>query len=553
MKRRIFIGTCCVALLSVLMACLSVTGVIYRLSFDNMKTMIRDEATYIVASLNNNDTSGLEATKATFTRVTLVDPDGTVAFDSLEDPLYMKNHADRPEIAGALQSGAAEAQRYSETLAIQTYYRAVRLQNGQVVRVSGDMDSAWVTTLRYMPYIGVALVLAVLVSMIASNLLAKLIAKPMNSVNLDQPLSNNIYEELSPLFRRMERQRVKIQRQLTQMGEQKREFDAVTGNMREGLILLGRDAEVLSINQSALDALGLHREECIGKHILHMTRDEALQAAVMQGVKGEAAEAALSVSGRLFQVLCNPVATDTGRKGVVLLLLDVTDKHQAEQMRREFTANVSHELKTPLTSISGFAEIIKDGLAKPEDIPAFAGRIYNEARRLIVLVDDILRLSRLDEKNNMRPKESTELLSFAGRIMNRYQPLAEEKGISLAISGDEAVVQGYPQILEEIIGNLFDNAIKYNQPGGNVRIEVRKQPDGIQLSVVDTGIGIPKEHHARVFERFYRVDKSHSKETGGTGLGLSIVKHGILLHGARLELESAVNEGTTIRILFPDD
>ena len=551
MKKRILVSMCGAALLSVALACLCLTMAFYNFAFDNMKTMIRDEAVYIVASLNAGDTSGLEATNATFTRVTLVDPDGTVVFDSKEDAGSMENHRDRPEIAGALDTGAAEARRYSDTLAAQTYYRAIRLQNGQVVRVSGDMASVWMTVLGYLPFVVLALALAVFFSVIVSRLMARLIAEPVNTINLDAPLDNDVYEELSPLLRRMEQQRLEIRGQLMQMEEQRQEFAAITANMREGLILLGAGAEVLSINDSALSALGLRGEPCQGKHILHMVRDEDFQKAVAQGLGGVSGEASLVLDGRDYQLLANPVTMDGAVKGTVLLLLDVTDKRQAEQMRREFTANVSHELKTPLTSISGFAEILKDGMVKQEDIPRFTRRIYDEARRLITLVDDILRLSRLDERSEAAPKEQVDLLALGRDVAERFAPLAERQGVRIAVSGDRGEVFGVPYILEEMVGNLCDNAVKYNRPGGSVTILVREQADHVALTVSDTGMGIPKEHQARVFERFYRVDKSHSKETGGTGLGLSIVKHGALFHQAELELDSEEGNGTTVTIIFP--
>ena len=552
MRKRIFRSMCADSTLCMLLACICVTGVLYKFSFDSMVTMIRDEAVYIVASLNNGDTSGLGATTATFTRVTLVDPDGTVVFDSVEEAADMANHADRPEIAGAMRTGAAESRRYSATHAKQTYYRAIRLQNGQVVRVSGSMDSVWMTALKYMPYLLLALFAAVVASAVSARYLAGRIATPLNSLDLEAPLANDAYEELSPLLRRMEQQRVRIEGQLVQMEEQRKEFAAITDHMREGLILLGREAEVLSINRSALAALGLNEAHCLGRHILHMRRDEAFQRVVARGLAGSPGEAVLAAEGREYQLLANPVMNGGTVKGTVLLLLDVTDRQQAETMRREFTANVSHELKTPLTSISGFAEIMKDGMVKQADIPQFAQRIYNEARRLIALVDDIIRLSRLDEGSGVPAWERVDLLALAGEVAERLRPQADERGVTILVAGDSASVSGAPHILEEMVANLCDNAIKYNRDGGRVEIHVNQGSEGVVLSVSDTGIGIPKEHRDRVFERFYRVDKSHSRETGGTGLGLSIVKHGALFHNARLELQSEEGKGTEIRVVFPD-
>lgn len=551
MRKKIFRGMCAVSLLCVLLACICVTAVLYMFSYDSMRTMIRDESVYVVASLNNGDTSGLTATLATFTRITLIDADGTVVFDSKEDAARMQNHAARPEISGALQNGAAESRRYSDTLATQTYYRAIRLQNGQVVRISGEMATAWATAVRYLPYILLALVLAVIASAVSAGFLAKRIATPLNNVDLDNPLSNDIYEELSPLLRRMEEQRGKIAEQLAAIGQQNSELTAIADNMREGLVMLNRSGEIIAVNRSALGVLGLPEKECIGKHILHIHRDESWRSAVEQGLCGIAAEALLSLHGRDYQLLVSPVSENGAVQGAVILLLDITDRRQAEQMRREFTANVSHELKTPLTSISGFAELMENGMAKPADIPLFAGRIHSESLRLIALVDDILRLSRLDERSGSDSRGPVDLLELAVAVAERLEPYAAENEVTVTAAGEHAVVVGNAQVLDEMIANLVDNAVKYNRPGGSVQIAVQGGDAGACVSVADTGIGIPAEHHRRVFERFYRVDKSHSKQTGGTGLGLSIVKHGALLHGAKIELQSAQGSGTTITLRFP--
>lgn len=546
MKRRIFRSICAVSLIGVLLSCVCVTGVLYKVSFDNMKQDIRDDSIVIAAALNAGELTPLSSSQATYTRITLVDPDGTVRFDSVEDAMRMPNHQDRPEIAGALEHGVAEARRLSSTLSTQTFYRALKLDDGRILRLSGSMDSVYAMTLRNVPFLLLTCGVCVLLSALLAHRQTGRIADPLNEINLERPLANDVYEELSPLLRRLEHQRLELEERLSQLTGQQREFSAITSNMREGLIVLGGDADILSINQSALAILSVRERDCLGRHVVHVNRDAAFQSAVNEGLTGHSADIVLTIGERDFRLLVSPVPEG----GAVLLLLDVTEKQRSEQLRREFTANVSHELKTPLTSISGFAEILRDGMVKPEDVGEISGRIYDEARRLIALVEDIIHLSRLDE-GQAPASEAVDLLAVAAEVCDRLLPLAVERQVTLSISGDSVTILASRQVLEEMIYNLCDNAIKYNREGGSVEVTVTSGDGEAALTVADTGIGIPRDQQERVFQRFYRVDTSHDKETGGTGLGLSIVKHGVMLHGAKLSLDSEPGKGTVITLAFP--
>ncbi|WRS26549.1 ATP-binding protein [Oscillospiraceae bacterium MB08-C2-2] len=552
MKRRIFSGMCLVAVSSALLTCICITGILYKSSLDHMRTSVHDQATYVSAAYNMKGMEYLKEIGSITNRLTLIAPDGFVIYDSDQDASAMGNHRDRPEVAHALAEGQGEAERLSKTLAIQSYYYAVVMDDGNVLRVTGEVASVYGSVLRYLPLLVLVSILsAMLAAILAQRLTAKLI-HPINTLNLEDPLSNDVYDELSPLLRRIDKQRIQIREQLSQLRENQDEFSAISENMSEGMILLGPQATVLSINQSARRALELGEQDYIGKHILNLNRSLALQSSVQKALEGNSWEEVLSMDGRQFQLLVSPVRRSDEVTGVVLLLLDITEKLQNEQMRREFSANVSHELKTPLTSISGYAEIMQNGLVKPEDMQQFAGRIYSEAKRLIALVEDIMELSRLDERSaGDVQREPVDLLELSNAVMGRLASIAESKNLTVSVTGQPGVVSGIPRILEDMVFNLCDNAIKYNIIGGRVDIEVESLDTGISLSVSDTGIGIAKEHQSRVFERFYRVDKSHSRITGGTGLGLSIVKHAALYHGGKVALASEPGIGTQITVTLP--
>ena len=484
-------------------------------------------------------------------RVTLIAPDGSVLYESSADSSGMDNHLGRPEVEQAFRNGWGGSERRSDTLSEVTIYCAVRTEAGNVLRLSSTRSSMLGVFLRALPpLIGILLAVALL-SMLVARMAARRIVAPVNGLNLDAPLENEVYDELSPLLTRMDRQRREIERQMRQLDDARRELAAITRNMREGLVVLDREGGVLSMNESAARIFGADADAHVGNDLLSLSRDPGLRESVAKAQSGEAADAILERDGCAYQMLASPVRRNGSVAGVVLLILDVTEKIAAERSRREFTANVSHELKTPLTSISGYAELIRDGLAKPADVRGFAGRICDESKRLMALIEDILALSRLDERQGIGEREKLDLREVAGEVVERLEPLAEGKGIALRCEGESAKIDAYPRLLAEMLYNLIDNAIKYTPEGGRVDVRVQSGPEGATFTVKDTGIGIPKEHQPRVFERFYRVDKSHSRATGGTGLGLSIVKHGAAIHGAHIELDSEPGRGTRIALVFP--
>ena len=552
MTKRIFRSIFLISLAAVILVFALTILALYSAYESRAVDGLKSEASYVLKKLadEQNEADFFDAFY-TDNRVTLIAPGGTVLYDSTTDAQVMENHADRPEVITALQSGDGESARYSNTLSEQTIYYAVKTDGGNVLRVSQTQSSVFgilwdMLTMLFLIIVGVAVL-----SLIMARYMSRHIIAPINALNLDQPFENDIYDELGPLLLRIERQHQEIAGKIREITEKQREFAAVTENMREGLVLISGKGEILSINKSAARIFETDEETSAGNHILSLNRSIALQNVVEGAIGGSSTQAQLTIQSRYYQIMGNPVESLDGTMGVVILILDVTDRQNAERSRREFTANVSHELKTPLTSISGFAEIMKDGTARTEDMRGFSERIYREANRLISLIDDILRLSELDEQVRLPDKESVDLLNIAQDVTERLRVLAEKRQIRLFLHGDHAVVFGYKKILEEMIGNLVDNAIKYNTPGGSVSVRVRNEDGYPAVVVEDTGIGIPKEHQPYVFERFYRVDKSRSKETGGTGLGLSIVKHGALIHGAKIELDSTVNSGTSVDIRFP--
>jgi len=554
MKRRIFLSMCLLAILTVLLSSMLTFVVMYRQIFDIMQREIEKEASYIAASLETAQDPRLflqnVSTKAH--RITLIADDGTVLFDSAERAENMENHRNRPEVSAALKNGIGKSVRLSRTLGKQTFYCAVLLKNGMVLRVANVMDSVYSAILSFVPYILFIIAVTLALALLIANRETKKIVEPINALNLQNPMSNDVYDELSPLLIRIAQQNKQIENQMHTLKEKHEEFNAITENMSEGLILLNEKADILSVNKSAIRIFGGHdSSNYLHRNILTLSRNLTLRAAVKKALEGDHCEEILEMGDRHYQLTTNPVWVNGRVKGAVVLILDITEKRAAEQIRREFSANVSHELKTPLTSILGYAEIIKNGMVKIEDIPGFAERIYNEANHLIALIDDIIRLSRLDEDNIDIPRKRVNLLELSKRVCARLEPQAREKSVIVSVSGQNGFVFGVEEILEQMIYNLCDNAIKYNKENGRVDVNISQSAKEVVLTVSDTGIGIPKEHQNRVFERFYRVDKSRSNRTSGTGLGLSIVKHVAMHHNARIELESQPGHGTTIRIIFP--
>ncbi len=484
-------------------------------------------------------------------RITWIGTDGSVLYDSISDVDNMENHFEREEVKEALAEGYGESSRYSSTLTERYLYSAKRLPDGTVIRLSITQNSLVILTLGMLQPICIIFVAAVVLSAFLASRLSKKIVEPLNGLDLDKPLNNDGYDELSPLLRRIDTQQQQIKRQKEELKRKQSEFEAVTGGMAEGIILLNRKGTVLSINPAASKLFDTD-SFAVGNSILSVNRSLALTELLHKAEDGKHAESIMGFGNGKYQVAASPVMSNNEVIGTVVLLLDVTEKEKAEQMRREFTANVSHELKSPLHTISGCAELLANGMVKQEDITDFSKRIYTEAGRMIRLVEDIIKLSHLDEGADDMSREQADLFLLADHVVTALLPEAEKAGVKIGLSGESAVLCGIPQMLDSIVYNLCDNAIKYNRKGGSVSVTVKNEDGFAVLSVVDTGIGIPKEHQERIFERFYRVDKSHSKEIGGTGLGLSIVKHAARLHNAEIDLQSVVNSGTAVTVKFPE-
>lgn len=484
-------------------------------------------------------------------RITWIGTNGDVLYDSASDASNMENHFEREEVKEALAEGYGESSRYSSTLTERYLYSAKRLPNGTVIRLSVTQNSLLILTLGMLQPIIIIFVVAIILSIVLASHLSKKIIKPLNKLNLDEPLDNDGYDELSPLLRRIDTQQRQIKRQKEELKHKQSEFEAVTSGMAEGIVLLNQNGVILSINHAASKLLGTDAF-AVGKDILSVNRNPALIELLHKAEKSEHAETVIELGTGSYQIGASSVLSNGSVIGMVLLLLDITEKEKSEQMRREFTANVSHELKTPLHTISGCAELLANGMVKTEDITNFSKQIYTEAGRMIRLVEDIIKLSHLDEGADDMKREETDMFALANHVLTALIPEAENAGVKIELSGESAVLCGIPQLLESIVYNLCDNAIKYNRKDGSVSVTVKNEDEFVILSVTDTGIGIPKEHQERIFERFYRVDKSHSKEIGGTGLGLSIVKHAAHLHGAEIELQSVIHKGTTVTVRFPN-
>ena len=544
MTSKIFRSTVLVAVIVLFCSLGIVMGVLYSHFTDVQIQQLKAELSLAVTGTEQYGNAFLENVESDRFRITWIDTDGTVLFDTQADQSTMENHANREEIREAFLIGTGSAVRISSTLTAQTFYEAQKLRDGTVLRISTKQESAWALMIGMLWPVILIAAMATVISALLARRMAKKIVEPLNQLDLEQPLKNDVYEEISPLLHRIHRQRRQIHQQLEQLQRKADEFRQITSHMQEGLVLLDGTGNVLSINPSA-ERLFETGEESIGKNFLSIDRTSAMRNAVNDALDKGSGHARLSKNGRDFQVDINRILSDGAVIGAVILAFDITERLQAEQMRKEFSANVSHELKTPLQGIIGSAELLESGLAKPEDAPRFIGHIRKEASRLVNLIDDIIRLSQLDEGAPL-PMEEVDLLALATDVAGILEASAASKQVSLSVSGQGFSVLGVRRLLHEVIYNLCDNAIQYNVPGGTVNIHVADK----KLTVRDTGIGIPKEHQARVFERFYRVDKSHSKASGGTGLGLSIVKHAVQQHNATLHLKSEPGKGTAITIQF---
>ena len=480
-------------------------------------------------------------------RITWISGDGSVLYDSQADPGSMENHLQREEIQEALSGRVGEASRYSDTLATRTLYVALALSDGSVLRVASDQSSVVSLVLELIPSLLVVLALTIALGAFLAYRLSRAIIRPILALDLSHPENCDTYEELTPLLRRIHSQSETIHSQMEKLERQRSEFTAITENMSEGFLLMDSRTNLLSCNSSALRLLDAPEAE-VGESVLHLNRTESFRRVVDEALQGRHSEALLERGDKRYQLLANCVMREGQVVGAVIAILDVTERESREALRREFTANVSHELKTPLTSISGFAELMKAGTVPPETVPEFAGDIYREAQRLITLVEDIIHLSQLDEGMAPMERGQVDLFGVVRDVVQRLTPAAEKAGVTITLTGRETVVEGVRQVLDEMAANLVDNAVKYNRPGGSVTVAVDMAEGKPRLTVRDTGIGIPAVHQERVFERFYRVDKSHSKEVGGTGLGLSIVKHAAAYHNASVTLESAEGVGTTVTV-----
>ena len=537
-----------VAISALLASALLFFGVMYRDYEDGAFARLRAEAAAIAQGLGAMGSDYFDSF-APDDRVTWIAANGTVLYDSAAPAQLLESHAGREEIDQALQTGEAQTSRYSKTLLQRTFYYAKLLEGGTVLRVSCTQNSLPAMILMLLtPFLWVATLVLILCGVLSYRL-ARQITKPLNAINPDNPAPLPSYPELTPLFDKLREQNRTIGKQMNELQLRQREFTAITENMREGFLLVDCKMHVLSSNHSALEVLG-GRELKPGCLLYDAECSQEIFDAVDTALSGSHAELLLTIDETSWQVLANPVVASGQVAGAVVLFMDVTEREQRELLRREFSANVSHELKTPLTSISGFAELMKEGLVPPEKIPEFSGDIYKESLRLIGLVNDIIQLSRLDENSTQFQRAPVDLYDLCAQSIERLSPVAARQSVTLALTGEQAEIEGVEQLLKEMIYNLLDNAIKYNVPGGSVTASVRKSAGRTILSVSDTGIGIPYAHQPRVFERFYRVDKSHSKEVGGTGLGLSIVRHAAQYHGARLELKSQPGKGTTITVTF---
>ena len=544
MTSKIFRSTVVVAVVVLLCSLGIIMGVLYSHFTDVQVQQLKDELSLAVTGTEQYGNAFLENVEADRFRVTWIDADGTVLFDTQVDQTTMENHADREEIREAFEIGSGSAVRNSSTLTEQTFYEARRLKDGTVLRISTKQASAWALMMDLLwPIILIAL-LAIGLSLILARRMAKNIVEPMNNLDLEHPLSNNTYEELSPLLRRINQQHLQIDAQMRKLQHKTDEFIQITSHMQEGLVVLDKETHIRSINSAAMKVFGAE-ESCVGSSFFQVNRSNSLRQALNDALDRGHGSVMQELEGRIYRFDMSSIQSDGNLLGAVILAVDVTEAQNAEQMRREFSANVSHELKTPLQGIIGSAELLESGMVKPGDTSRFVGHIRKEASRLVNLIEDIIRLSQLDEGVEL-PAEQVDMLALAEDVKEILAPSAAEKQISIAVSGAGFTILGVRRMLQEIIYNLCDNAIKYNIPCGSVTIHAENN----RLVVSDTGIGIPAEHKDRIFERFYRVDKSHSKASGGTGLGLSIVKHAAASHNAHISLESTPGKGTTITIQF---
>ena len=550
MTRKIFLSIMAAAAVVLLCSVLIIMGCLYDYFGGVQERQLEDELALAQTGVECSGKTYLKALEGESYRLTWIAPSGEVLFDSQADESSMENHAQREEVRQALETGEGQSSRYSSTLLEKTIYYAKKLADGSILRISISRATAGVLVMGMLQPMLVVLAAALILALVLAKRISARIVAPLNRLDLEKPLENDTYEELSPLLTRINQQRRQIDAQLRTLQQKKDEFDQITASMNEGLVLMNEKGTVLSINPAAR-ALFHAESDCVGRDFLTVERSHEISCAIRRALEEGHAELRVERGGREYQLDISRIESEGTVIGAVLLAFDVTEQAFAERNRREFTANVSHELKTPLQSIMGSAELIENGLVKQEDMPRFVGHIRTEAARLVTLIEDIIRLSQLDEGGEF-PFEPVDLKKLAEEASASLASAAAEKQVTIRVHGDDRQITTVRRLASEIIYNLCDNAVKYNREGGSVDVTIDGTAHGAVVTVQDTGIGIPPEHQSRVFERFYRVDKSHSRQSGGTGLGLSIVKHAVQYLGGRIELESQPGKGTTMRVHFPD-
>ena len=551
MTKKIFKSIIIVASAVLVASLIIIMGCLYRYFSDVQERQLEEELSLAVAAVEKNGREYLEELKSREYRLTWVAENGDVIYDTRSDGESMENHADREEIQQALHSKEGKSLRYSTTLLEKTLYCARRLDDGSVLRISVSSVTVWALVVGMIQPILIVIVVALILSGLLASRISKHIMEPLNSLDLEKPLENDTYEELAPLLNRINKQHKQIDMQLTELQRKNDEFAQITYGMTEGLVLLNEKNVILNINPAALKLFHTDRS-CKGKDFLTVERSRDVSHAIQDAFSGGHSEIRMEREGKEYQLHINRIESNGAVIGAVVFAFDITEAAFAERNRREFTANVSHELKTPLQSIMGSAELMENGLVKSEDMTRFVGHIRTEAERLVTLIDDIIRLSRLDEGCDM-PFEMIDLYEIATDTVMRLTDMAAAKNIEITVTGETVKLKSVRQLLTEILFNLCDNAIKYNKDGGWVEVSINRQGDDVVISVKDSGIGIPPEHQTRIFERFYRVDKSRSKESGGTGLGLSIVKHAVQYLNGKIDLQSSPGEGTVIQVFFHND
>lgn len=550
MTKRIFRNILAVAVCVFLSAAVIFLTVLYDYFSASVQNQMKSQLDLASQGVLHEGIRYFEGMEEGEYRITWIGTDGSVLYDSASDIQEMENHFKREEVKEALAEGYGESSRYSATLTERYFYSAKRLPDGTVLRISVAQHSLLVLMFGMLQPVCLLLAIAAVLSIVLASRLSKNIVRPLNELDLDEPLSNNDYEELSPLLHRIDMQQRQIRNQTNQLKQRQNEFETLTGGMAEGIMLLDSKGFIVSMNPAAEDLLLPKGSAAVGKNILLLNDRPELSNLLDKAAGGSYDEETITLNGGIYRISATPIREENKIHGVVLLLLDITGKEKAEEIRREFTANVSHELKTPLQTISGCAELLADGMVKAEDIPNFSTKIYTEAKRMIRLVDDIIRLSHLDEGAGDMIWENIDLFALSENVIASLAPEVEKAGVAIKMEGEHAFLYGIPQLLESIVYNLCDNAVKYNRKNGSVHLSVKKTEMFVIFSVSDTGIGIPAEDKERIFERFYRVDKSRSKEIGGTGLGLSIVKHAVRLHNADITVDSVPDRGTTITVKF---